>query len=74
MYCLMDGRLRHQRQIMTIDDRLVNYHEWDPDLAKDFVEFLLPMLDIDSARRFNAYECLTLSWLETGNSDVSIEF
>lgn len=42
---------------------LVEKYEWDPKDAKDFADFLQPMLEFDPETRATAAQCLTHPWL-----------
>uniref|UniRef100_A0A1A9V961 non-specific serine/threonine protein kinase n=1 Tax=Glossina austeni TaxID=7395 RepID=A0A1A9V961_GLOAU len=48
----------------SMADLLIAKYSWQPDEAKRFSEFLLPMLEFDPSARVTAAECLKHPWLE----------
>jgi len=46
-----------------LQEVLVEKYEWDPKDAKDFADFLQPMLEFDPETRATAAQCLTHPWL-----------
>lgn len=42
---------------------LTEKYEWDPEIAREFSDFLLPMLAFDPSERATAAECLQHPWL-----------
>lgn len=55
-----NGELRHINKLKPwpLYDVLTEKYEWDPQTAKDFAEFLMPMLAFDPAERATAEESL----------------
>lgn len=45
-------------------DVLTEKYRWDPDSAKEFSDFLCPMLEYDPSRRATAADCLRHKWLQ----------
>lgn len=43
---------------------LVEKYDWDPMVAKDFADFLLPMLEYNPVIRASAAECLKQAWIK----------
>ena len=67
---LVAGELRHITKLKPwgLTEVLTEKYEWDMTEAKEFAEFLLPMLDFDPDKRATAAECLQHPWLKTDNS------
>ncbi|XP_071818391.1 SRSF protein kinase 1-like isoform X4 [Apostichopus japonicus] len=61
------GDLRHITKLKpwSLYRVLVDKYEWKTKDAKEFAEFLLPMLEVDPSRRATAAECLKHSWLRS---------
>lgn len=54
-------------------DVLVEKYEWDPEEAKGFTDFLLPMLDYNPLLRSTAAKSVQHPWLDTvANNSLSI--
>jgi hypothetical protein len=60
------GELRHITKLKPwgLYDVLVEKYEWDPEVAQSFADWLLPMLQFDTAERATAEECLRHSFLQ----------
>ena len=60
------GELRHITKLKPwgLYDVLVEKYEWDPEVAQSFADWLLPMLNFDTAERATAEECLRHSFLQ----------
>lgn len=61
------GNLRHITKLKTwgLYNVLVEKYEWDVDEAKNFTDFLAPMLNYNPLLRATAGQCLAHSWLES---------
>lgn len=46
-------------------------YEWNPIDAKEFADFLVPMLNFNPSVRASATDCLKHPWLCTGSTDKS---
>ena len=59
------GRLIYNIELnpMPIADLLVSQYKWNPSEAKQFSDFLMPMLHYDPWRRATAQESLRHPWL-----------
>ena len=51
---------------------LTEKYEWPSKKARDFADFLEPMLEFDPNRRASAAKCLQHSWLESEESTTSV--
>lgn len=49
-------------------DVLIEKYEWNPVVARDFTDFLLPMLEYNPIIRASAVECLKQAWIKQGES------
>jgi len=60
------GELRHITKLKPwpLYDVLTEKYEWEPDVAKDFSDFLIPMLAFDPADRATAEDCLKHKFLQ----------
>merc|ERR1712203_592773 len=60
------GELRHITKLKPwgLYDVLVEKYEWDPEVVQSFADWLLPMLNFDTAERATAEECLRHSFLQ----------
>jgi len=67
-YFRKTGELRHITKLKPwpLYDVLTEKYEWDPKLAKDFSDWLMPMLAFDPSERASAMDCI----LHTFLSDV----
>lgn len=67
MFLSETGDLRHITKLKpwSLYRVLVDKYEWKTKDAKEFAEFLLPMLEVDPSRRATAAECLKHSWLRS---------
>lgn len=65
VWCVCPGELRHITKLKPwgLQEVLVEKYEWDPKDAKDFSDFLMPMLEFDPETRATAAQCLTHPWL-----------
>lgn len=63
IFCL--GELRHITKLKPwgLFDVLYEKYEWPEEDAREFADFLTPMLQFDPARRATASECLKHGWL-----------
>ncbi|XP_078063757.1 SRSF protein kinase 3-like, partial [Mustelus asterias] len=61
------GDLRHIKKLKpwTLYEVLVEKYEWPLELAAQFTQFLLPMLEFVPERRATALDCLKHSWLSS---------
>ncbi|CAG7721142.1 unnamed protein product [Allacma fusca] len=61
------GELRHITKLKPwrLYDVLYEKYEWSAEDAKDFADFLIPMLAFDPAKRATAAECLKHRWLSS---------
>ncbi|GAB6033469.1 hypothetical protein CHUAL_013354 [Chamberlinius hualienensis] len=61
------GDLRHITKLKPwgLFEVLTEKYEWEPKDAKDFSDFLLPMLTFDPRQRATAAECLNHPWLNS---------
>jgi len=59
------GELRHITKLKPwgLFEVLTEKYEWDVQLARDFADFLHPMLSFDPNQRATAAECLRHPWL-----------
>lgn len=59
------GELRHITKLKPwgLYEVLTEKYEWEPQQARDFAEFLLPMLAFDPTKRATAAECREHPWL-----------
>ena len=59
------GELRHITKLKPwgLFEVLTEKYEWDVQLARDFADFLHPMLSFDPNQRATAAECLQHPWL-----------
>lgn len=62
---LYTGSFRHIKELKVwkLVDVLIEKYNWNPTDAKQFADFLLPMLEVDPAIRATAAECLRHPWL-----------
>ena len=60
------GELRHITKLKPwgLYDVLVEKYEWDPETAKSFNDWLIPMLTFDTTERATAEECLLHPFLQ----------
>jgi len=60
------GELRHITKLKPwpLYDVLTEKYEWDSDVAKDFADFLIPMLAFEPSERATAEDCLKHKFLE----------
>ncbi|XP_065314012.1 SRSF protein kinase 3-like isoform X2 [Gordionus sp. m RMFG-2023] len=58
------GRLKRITNLRpySLFDLLTNKYDWDSTCAREFSDFLLPMLHCDSSKRATAGECLVHPW------------
>lgn len=54
-------------------DVLTEKYRWDPESAKEFSDFLCPMLEYDPNRRATAADCLRHKWLTSTKSNCPTE-
>ncbi|KAG1670927.1 SRSF protein kinase 2 [Nymphon striatum] len=61
------GELRHITKLKPwgLYEVLTEKYEWAPTDAKEFADFLLPMLSFDPEKRAKATECLNHPWLDS---------
>lgn len=61
------GELRHISKLKPwgLLEVLMEKYEWPEKEARDFADFLLPMLRFDPAERATAAECLKHPWLQS---------
>ncbi|XP_078392058.1 SRSF protein kinase 3-like [Cetorhinus maximus] len=61
------GDLRHIKKLKpwTLYEVLVEKYDWSLELAAQFTQFLLPMLEFVPERRATALDCLKHSWLSS---------
>lgn len=59
------GELRHITKLKPwgLFEVLTEKYEWDPEQAREFADFLHPMLAFDPNQRATAAECLMHPWL-----------
>lgn len=50
---------------------LVEKYEWDPEEAKGFTDFLLPMLDYNPLLRSTAAKSVQHPWLDTATLSIA---
>lgn len=64
-YFRKTGELRHITKLKPwpLYDVLTEKYEWDPKQAKDFSDWLMPMLHFDPAERASAMDCITHPFL-----------
>ncbi|GLV43041.1 SR Protein Kinase [Carabus blaptoides fortunei] len=64
-YFRKNGSFRHIKELKVwkLVDVLIEKYNWNPMDAKQFADFLLPMLEVDPAIRATAAECLRHPWL-----------
>merc|ERR1719278_1435039 len=64
-YFRKTGELRHITKLKPwpLYDVLTEKYEWDPSIAKEFADWLLPMLTYDPAERASALECINHPFL-----------
>jgi len=58
-------------QSRPLTDVLKKRYKWSDEAAREFADFLLPMLDYDPRRRATAEQCLRHPWLQTRESPAS---
>lgn len=60
------GELRHITKLKPwgLMEVLTEKYEWDVKEAKEFADFLLPMLEFDPEKRATAADCLAHPWLK----------
>ncbi|KAK7101658.1 SRSF protein kinase 1-like isoform X1 [Littorina saxatilis] len=60
------GELRHITKLKPwgLFEVLIEKYEWDPKVAKDFADFLMPMLEFDPEKRATAAQTLLHPWLK----------
>eukprot|EP00124_Ichthyophonus_hoferi_P002202 Ihof_evm4s141 gene=Ihof_evmTU4s141 len=60
-----DGTLKHIHDLKPwgLVDVLIEKYSFDRPVAEEFASFLLPMLNVNAAKRATAAECLTHPWL-----------
>ncbi|CAL8071792.1 unnamed protein product [Orchesella dallaii] len=61
------GQFRHTTRLIPwgLVDMLSEKYEWPEDDAKEFADFLTPMLQLDPTRRATAGQCLKHKWLNS---------
>ncbi|KAJ8047608.1 SRSF protein kinase 2 [Holothuria leucospilota] len=61
------GELRHITKLKpwSLYNVLIDKYEWRSKDAREFADFLLPMLEVDPSRRATATECLKHPWLSS---------
>jgi len=61
-----NGELRHINMLKpwSLFDVLIEKYEWDPKIAQDFADWLMPMLHLDPSKRASATECLNDKFLD----------
>ena len=59
------GELRHIKRLKpwSLYDVLIEKYEWPKKKARDFADFLVPMLEFDPNKRATAAMCLRHPWL-----------
>jgi len=59
-YFRKNGELRHITKLKPwpLYDVLTEKYEWEPSIAREFADWLLPMLSYDPAERASALECI----------------
>jgi len=64
-YFRKTGELRHITKLKPwpLYDVLTEKYEWDPSIAREFADWLLPMLTYDPAERASALECINHPFL-----------
>lgn len=62
---MLAGELRHITKLKPwgLYEVLTEKYEWEPQQAREFADFLLPMLAFDPNGRATAAECLQHPWL-----------
>ena len=60
------GELRHITKLKPwrLYDVLTEKYEWEPEVAQDFADWLLPMLAFDPSERASAEQCLKHPFLQ----------
>lgn len=60
------GHLRHITKLKTwsLNSVLMEKYEWSAERARNFTDFLLPMLEYNPLLRATASQCLQHSWLD----------
>jgi serine/threonine protein kinase len=60
------GQLRHITKLKTwsLNNVLIEKYDWNAEDAKNFTDFLLPMLDFNPLLRASASQCLQHQWLD----------
>ncbi len=63
---LPTGELRHITKLKPwrLFDVLTEKYEWEPEVAQEFSDWLLPMLAFDPVERATADQCLKHSFLQ----------
>ena len=56
---------REERRPRSLEEALTKKHRWDVEEAKEFAEFLMPMLAYDPRERSTAKKCLEHPFLKT---------
>ena len=66
----LPGELRHIKRLKpwSLYDVLTEKYEWPDKKARDFADFLEPMLEFDPNRRASAANCLEHPWLESAGT------
>ncbi len=65
-FFLLPGELRHITKLKPwrLFDVLTEKYEWEPDIAQEFADWLLPMLAFDPSDRASADQCLKHPFLQ----------
>lgn len=66
MYFNKKGELKHITGLKPwgLYEVLTEKYDWSPSEAREFAEFLTPMLEFDPSMRATAAECLKHPWLQ----------
>lgn len=70
-FLIIPGNLRNITKLKPwpLYNVLVEKYEWDPIEAKEFTNFLVPMLNFNPANRASAAQCLKHPWLSTATDE-----
>ncbi|XP_015589171.1 SRSF protein kinase 3 isoform X2 [Cephus cinctus] len=68
------GELRHITGLKPwgLYDVLTEKYDWSPSEAREFAEFLTPMLEFDPSTRATAAQCLKHPWLQINVNNVRV--